>query len=442
MVLGALVPQESSFSLFEINIWQNNHPLLARMAQLLGGSRLFTGYPFLVISGLLLLSTAICTIQRVGSLREDQFAKIDADYSLELLPEVLEKDQGEVVSFVCQYFRGKGYSAKDVSGAKDVMVVVRKGYAGRWGSVLFHLSLLILLVGALASVWTRSEGSFILTEGQSFYGASAEYVARKPAALPWSGVGDFEVVLQKFEPEFGQPPTYTSKLVLREDGDAVETLEVRTFQAGSYAGRTFYQKEHGFSPRFVVKTADEHVLFDGFVALASHLSEENVRYENIFFIADKSLKIEGELFPEAVQQEGQWHSLSPLPKHPVFLTRIEQEGALVFEGPIALDETLQLKDLSVSFTELRYWSGLQMVTDLGVPVLYVGFFLGCLGLIIRTIFTEESLWLTQTTTPGGTSITLCGTAERDQALFVEKFEKMVDGLRTELCALKGEVSSE
>jgi len=442
LILGTLFPQEMSSSLFEVNIWRNNHPLLAKIAQLLGGSRLFTSAPFLVISGLLLFSTAICTFQRIGSLREGQFAIIDANYSLVLLPGFLEKDQVEVVSSVCHYFRKHGYSAKEVPGSKEMMVAVRKGNVGRWGSVMFHLSLLILLIGALVSVWTRSEGSFILTEGQSFHGAPTEYMSRKPAVLPWNGVGDFEVVLQQFVPEFGQPPTYASKLVLRKAGEIIDSLDVRTFQAGSYAGRTFYQKEHGFSQRFHVETTEGETLFDGFVALASHFSEDKVRYENIFYVVEKGLKIEGELFPDAVQQEGVWSSLSPLPKRPVVLIRIEQEGIPVFDGPIPLDKPLKLKDFNISFTELRYWSGIQLVTDLGVPILYTGFFLGCLGLMIRTFFVEQGLWVKQATTAEGTSLVLCGATERDQALFAEKFEKLADELRTELRRLKGETGGE
>ncbi len=442
LVLGALIPQENSSPLFEVNVWQNNHPLLAKVTQVVGGTKLYTSYPFLVVSGLLLLSTAMCTVQRIGLLRKEELPSIDTDFSVELSPQALEEGYAEVVTYVRHCLRKHGCFAKTESFPVEAIVVVRKGGLGRWGSVLFHFSFLILLIGALASVWTRSEGSFILTEGQSFRGTPAEFVSRQPAALPWYGVGDFEIVLQQFVPQEGQPPTYASKLIFSQEGKEAERLDVRTFQAGSYAGRTFYQKEHGFSPRFLVKTAAGQDLFDGFVALASSFSDDEVRYENVFSIVEGSLKIEGQLFPDAVQKAGQWRSLSPKPNRPVFLARIEQRGVPVFEGPIPLGEALELEGLQISFTELRYWSGLQMVTDLGVPILYAGFFLGCLGLVLRTLISSETFWLKAVPSAETTSLVLYGAAERDQALFAEKFQVLVDELRAGLREMKGDTIRE
>ena len=53
---------------------------------------------------------------------------------------------------------------------KQVKIKASKGSIGPIGSILFHVSFLILLAGILMSVWTRFEGEVFLTEGQIFQG--------------------------------------------------------------------------------------------------------------------------------------------------------------------------------------------------------------------------------------------------------------------------------
>jgi len=442
MVLGTWIPQEHLSSSFEVTAWRDNHPLAAKIALAVGETRLFTSFPFLMVSSLLLLSTILCTFQRFGQLRSGPSFPLEADSPSEESLADFEDHDGAVVEFVRAQLSKRGYRAKPLPPSAAVVHLVNKGNAGRWGSILFHLSFLILVVGALASVWTRSESSFVLTEGQTFRGHAGEFLSRSPAVLAWEGIDSLDLTLQRFVPEFGELPTYTSELVFREAGAEVARREIRTFQSGAYGGRTFYLEDHGFSPRFVVQAANGSVLFDGFVALASHVSETEVRYEDVFAVPVAGLKIEGQLFPDAEQKAGHWRSLSPRPTRPVFLARIEQGGRPVFDGPISLGETVTLDGLQVDFAELRYWSGLQMVTDFGVPILYTGFLLGCFGLALRTFFSDEYLWLKQVESSSGTELILCGTAERDQALFAEKFRVLAKELQSDVRKMKGEASGE
>ncbi|MCK4535738.1 MAG: cytochrome c biogenesis protein ResB, partial [Desulfuromonadales bacterium] len=433
MALGTLIPQEHLCEPQVLTAWQESSPRIAKIALAAGGTRLYTSLPFVTVAGLLMLSTAVCTVQRVRQLwGERRPISLDSLSPLETSLGLVEKEAAGTVERVQQQLHRGGYRICRAPLPEGVRLLARKGEAGRWGSALFHFSFLVLLVGTLASVWTRSEGSFILTEGQTFTGTPAEFIAWQGAPLPWAGRGELNLTLERFVPEFGQPPTYTSEVMFSAGDGEPNHQTVSTFRSASYAGRTFYQKDHGFSPRFVVKTDRGHTLFDGFVALVSNLSEATVRYENIFAVSAAGLQIEGQLFPDAEEYKGTLRSRSPQPNRPVFSARIERMGQNVFDGAIPLGETLTLQDLQITFIELRYWSGLQMVTDAGVPILYAGFFLGLLGLGLRTFIGEETLWLQTTQTPQGDVLVFAGAAEKDQTLFSEKFQSLADELKSSL----------
>jgi len=442
LVLGSQIPQQGWADSQELLNWQQNHPVVAGLASIIGGTNLFLGAPFLTVAGVLFFSTTICTLRRARKLFRTPPAPVESLFCLETSLGTVNNERLKSLSILQNKLFRRGYRLKRSPLPTDFLFVMEKGQLGQWGSVLFHFSLLILLIGALVSAWTRTEGNFILTEGQTFKGTPAEFLSQRSAPLPWTGRGELNVILERFVPNFGESPTYASEILFSNAVGETEHQTVRTFQAISYAGRTFYQNDHGFSPRFIVKTDRGLSFFDGFVALASNVTEKTVHYENVFEIPAAGLKVEGQLFPDAVQKIGRWQTLSPLPKKPVFFARIEERGLPVFEGPISLGETLVLKDLQISFSELRYWSGLQMVTDLGIPILYTGFLFGCIGLALRILSSRESLWLKTVPSAGGTTLVLFGTAEKDEALFTEKFNRRADELHRELHKMKGSLTGE
>ena len=330
-ILGTIIPQESLYPRDDFQKWQTEHPLLSGLAISLGLTNLYTSSGYIAILVMLFLSVSVCIYRRAFGL-----------------------------------FRNKEKRIR----------------YGHWGSVIFHFSFLIILAGAIVSTWTRFEGMIILTEGQPFKGYPDEYIAvqRKPLFVP--DPLDFQLMLQKFKPFYGTQPRYVSEVLIEDRGN--KTYEtVRNFHALFHKGYTFYQKGHGFSPSFILKDYWGRVIFQAFVSFKSHLQGEEVRYEDYFRIPGTGLEVEGRLYPDMIINGGKIKTKSALPDNPVIDIKIKEQGKEVYRGVIKLGQDINLDRFSLSFNDLRYWSGFRVVKDPGIPVIYLGFGTGIFGLLVR-----------------------------------------------------------
>jgi len=313
--------------------WQTEHPLLSHLSISLGLTNLYTSSGYIAILSMLFLSLSVCIYKR--------------------FPYIF-RDRGEKVRY------------------------------GLLGSLIFHFSFLIILAGAIVSTWTRFEGMIILTEGQPFKGYPDEYIAVQRRPLFVSDPLGFQLMLQKFKPFYGTQPKYVSEVLIGDRGNKTHET-IRDFHALSYKGYTFYQKDHGFSPSFVLKDHWGRVIFQSFVAFKSHKEAEEVRYEDYFRIPGTGLEIEGRLYPDMVINDGKVRSKSALPNNPVIDIKIKEKEKEIFRGIVKLGQDIKLTNFSLSFNDLRYWSSFRVVKDPGIPVIYAGFGTGVFGLFLRLL---------------------------------------------------------
>lgn len=431
-ILGTIIPQESLYPRDDFQKWQTEHPLLSKLTISLGLTHLYSSLGYITIVGVIFLSVFICTYKRalrafkdrrrkvseVGDFKKNEnFTSFNCQFSID-----------ESLKTVCAALSNKGYRVSHTRQEKGFQVEGEKGRCGVLGSLIFHLSFLILLVGAIASTWMRFEGKFILTEGQPFKGHLDEYISVKKAFLPTKPL-NFRLVLQKFKPIYDTPPRYVSEVLIEDDSGGKTYETVRDFHALSYRGYTLYQKDHGFSPSFVLKDQRGKVIFNSFVAFKSHKEAEEVRYEDYFKIPGTSLEIEGRLYPDMVDNDGQLKTKSILPNNPVIAVKVKESGKEVFKSTIALHRNVQIGEHVFSFDDLRYWSGFRVVKDPGIPIIYLGFITSIFGLLVRILSVHEQIWIVIAGNGGNTSVIIAGSAEKGNAFFAKRFARMVEVIK-------------
>ncbi len=330
-LLGTVVPQEHLYGGDEFRKWQHDYPTFYRAAIPLGLTRLYTSTGFIAVAVLLFLSLGLCTFRRVRTL-----------------------------------LQGKG------------------GY-GQWGSVLFHFSAIVILAGAVTSLWTKFDGNILLTEGQSFSGNTGEYASIQRSPYFAFPAPDFTLTLQKFRPTYGAVPIYVSDVAIERNGSRIPEA-VRDFHALSYGGYAFYQKGHGFSPSFLVRDRWGGVVFQSFVSFRSGIGPDGeVQYEDYFQIPGAGLEVRGRLYPDLVAAKDSITTKSVLPVNPGIDIRIKKNGEEVYQGILMRGQSIELDGFSLAFQDLRYWSEFRVVRDPGVPVIYLGFIIGALGLTMKLL---------------------------------------------------------
>ncbi|MHC4252333.1 MAG: cytochrome c biogenesis protein ResB [Planctomycetota bacterium] len=339
-VLGTVVPQLGEGSYGE---WRRDSPRIAAFVRYLGLDEIYTSAPFIALVAVLALSTLACALSRL---------------------------------------RGSG--APRGQRGLGPLLLSRHRLAG---SFVFHVGIVVTLVGGTVSALTRSEDQVTVTEGKAVPVARrGRPLAERPPTGP-EGHEFFLVRLDKFHQVLdtrGGLPDYSSDVTVVERGLERKKATVRVNEPFSYRGITFYQGTHGFSPWFMFAQRESGKLFKAFVPLETDLDSDPARYLGSFAVPGTRYVVDMEFFPNAVYEEGALRSKSPEPKNPAASITVRRGEEVVFSGPVARARPVEIeKGVALGLGTPRYWSELTVVKDSGVGLVFVGSWIAVAGLCLR-----------------------------------------------------------
>ncbi|MHB1167148.1 MAG: cytochrome c biogenesis protein ResB, partial [Carboxydocellales bacterium] len=123
---------------------------------------------------ILFLNTLACTIQQMKILNKTngEFFKQDTlsgktDNTFPVYRQEAKKLNQLIINFLTN--KGLAYSYN------DNVYRIEKNQWGKYSSIVFHISLLIMLLGFAADALLRMEGTIVLTEGQTRMEQHAAY---------------------------------------------------------------------------------------------------------------------------------------------------------------------------------------------------------------------------------------------------------------------------
>ncbi|MFC2072907.1 cytochrome c biogenesis protein ResB [Chloroflexota bacterium] len=391
------------------------------LAWALHSNWVLSSWSFLTAVALLLLNTLACSITRISNLlnkanREDERLDIAQVARLKNRAELqTQRPLTEVISAVTATLHRCGYRVATRSGVESHLFG-EKGKLGEWGSIVFHLSFLVILLGILYSGVTRYVGSIVITEGQTVTEQHQE---------------GFQIRLDKFQATYHEGRTgtdYVAHLTVLDEGYVVKKEQVRVNQPLTYQGTTFLLERYGFSPRFVLRDAAGEELFNSFVNLRMLPLDS----EDSFTIPETEFVVWVKFYPDMIMDEGKMTTDSLLPNNPVMSLIVSSDEKTLFTGPLALDDSAKFENVSLSFVDLRYWTQYRVVKDAGQALIFSGFWLSVTGLVVRYFFTQKRLWATIESQDGTTQIVLGGSASQFNSLYGEEFAKIVERMKKEI----------
>ena len=245
----------------------------------------------------------------------------------------------------------------------------KKGYA-RLGTYLTHLSVLLILLGGLIGARWGFKGYVEIEEG----GSTEEILLSNPqrAMMPLGFTIHCDAFRIDLYPD-GSPREYVSTLTFMEGGEILlDHVPLRVNHPISYRGLTFYQASYGISDRSSEALLEVRRKGAGGDPATMKLGQGEIKpipgtHAQIGFMKyQPTVHGLGEaillvLFNPHTPPEGFW----------LFKRLSEVEGWQVG------DFTFILRDL-----EKRYYTGIQVARDPGVPIVWVGCSLLVLGMII------------------------------------------------------------
>ena len=273
---GSLVPQRK-ISPIRVDDFITAHPVLGPVYDKIGMFAVYSSPWFSAIYLLLFLSLIGCIIPRVGTyvralrtppprtprnlsrLPAYEFRAVDAS---EDLPSegILDRAEAELKS-----------ARYRVRRTED-SVSAERGYLREAGNLVFHLSMLVLLLGVAINATFGFRGSSIVVVGEGFSNTLSQYDDLSAGAgFRETALDPFTVLVKNFDVKFetgdvqrGAARLFRADVEVTEGPGGTpkpETLEVN--HPLNINGTTVHLIAHGYAPKVTVRDGNGNVAFSG-----------------------------------------------------------------------------------------------------------------------------------------------------------------------------------
>lgn len=353
--------------------------VLGEVIYFIGLTEAFTAWWFVGAESLLLVSLSACVIRRTR-----RSWRLSVSFPFKHTPEdirrsawcvvgrVAANDRERALAEVQSLARRRGFKCRYGDGETSGWCLsgVRFGWAYFCSPVL-HLGLALLLLGLILSPFTSLNEYHEAGEG--------ELIPLQAHGYP------FDLLVKDFQIEYYedyQPKQYSSRLGIVEDGaeTAEETISVN--HPLRYAGAKAYQSSWGWIMDGVYTADDVQEAFSVFDGRDASISQRQ-----------DAVTVRARFFPDFVMgYDGVPRSLTPEPRNPRILYYVERPGEEPIVGMAALGESITLDDASLEFNGFRYYTGLQIKMEPMLPLVFAGFGLALLGLVLFYLVRPQRLW--------------------------------------------------
>lgn len=429
LIVGGTLPNLSTLSERELGGLRQSRPILHWISSNLQMQELTRSPLFLVIPGSIWLSTALCMIRRLrreAPSRRTYHRASEADFENTSGVSV-DRPQASVAERVEGVLRRRRWQIQEVSENGAIRHFAQKGAQGFWGSVVFHSSMLVCLIGIIASMLGRFDAEMILTEGQTLAFAEDQMLrvngkGRYAPELPGTLLS-----LDRFESTFVQdkyPVDYAAHLSLMDSPLSIRKDTVRVNQPLHLERWQIFLHRYGYAPRFEIRDGDGKLLFDGFVNLVF----SGTNQADHFDVPHLPLRLEARFVPENKEQGEFVVSRTPTPENPVIRINALVDGESIGEQEVLVGEAAEFGAYNIKFAELRHWAWFGVVYDPGYWLIVIAFTLCVAGLAHRFIFTEKWLHVKVEERAGGAIVSLTGHSRYFPALF----EKEIEDIRRQM----------
>ena len=317
---GSMIPQQS-ISPISVMDFQKANPFWDKIFEPLGFYNIYTSPMFSAVYLLLFVSLIGCILPRIGKyLRAVRKPPPKLPARIERLPETatapVTSDLAGQLDRAEAWLKSKRYRTRRHADG----VSAERGYSREAGNLVFHVSLLAVLVGLAWSHLLGFMGTAVIVEGRGFANVITQYDDFNAGIwLDTDDLEPFSVDINAFHAEFetgevqrGAARRFDADVTLHDaSGSRTELLTVN--EPLSAAGGTQVNLiGHGYAPIFTVRDGNGDVAFSGHVVFLPQ--DGNFASVGVVKVPDarpQRLAFEAFFFPTAILNETGPHSAFP-----------------------------------------------------------------------------------------------------------------------------------
>jgi hypothetical protein len=243
------------------------------------------------------------------------------------------------------------------------------------GSVVFHLSLVVILAGVILNYLFKFDGAFALTEGQTATDNLKSYFRVFQGPLSADDFGRFTIRLDSISTRYqvGDAVTNAAGIAVWSlSQQQPDTALVFTNHPFFWQGLEFhYGLVAGFSPEVLLTDSLGEKLFGAFVRLAARKINGQTRHADFIMVPELGMKVDMEL----TEKEDQPDSIR------VSITSVRTEDTL-FSGRVGIGQKVMFDGYQLTIPRWRRWCYINVVDSPFLSVVFFGFWTALGGLVI------------------------------------------------------------
>ncbi|HVT71015.1 MAG TPA: cytochrome c biogenesis protein ResB [Trebonia sp.] len=460
---GSVLPQQGTDPA-EVTQYFTSHPGLAPWLNHLGLFNVYASPWFAAIYLLLFASLVGCVVPRtfrlVGSARTPppraprNLARLPHSTSYQSVQSPEAAVEGAAAVLGGRRFRLRRSDA----GGKDHWVSAEKGYLREAGNLLFHLSLLGVLLSIAAGGVFGYKADKLLVEGQSFTDTRPALDEFYPGRLvSGSDLAPFSLTLNKFTASYiesgsslGQPTNFNANVTYTSSpGAKPGSYNIRINDPLSIDSLKVYLIGHGYAPEFKVTGPNGQVAYQEATPFIP-ANTSTFESDGVVKAPDASLGFIGVFEPTAVADGSTLASIFPAADNPA-VSLVGYSGNLGMNSAESQSvyqlDTTGMKELSgsphtlapgqtwtlpggkgsITFLGVKQWVSLAITHDPGqVPALVCGM-LALGGLLLSFFVRRRRVFIRAVPAPSGTGavVTVGGLTRSDASGgFEEEFAEL------------------
>lgn len=316
-----------------------------------------------------------------------------------------------------KYLKSKGFRIRRETNS----ISAEKGYARESGNLLFHLSLVLVLIGVGIGSLLGSRGDAILNVGDRFINTPTSYdILGFGKFQAEDSLTPFSITVKDFQAQYDSvtnaPIDYTLTVSTANPVGSAEDIKIiKVNKPLAYGNTKIYLQATGYSPSVIIKDKQGKVVFEGptpFLPQDSNLSsigaikvpdmDPQIGFVGSFLPTADRDPVRGGFssYPEVLDPrllfsiwKGDLGLDSGVPQsvYRIDTSKMERIGLKA----LVLNESFDFGEGSITFTGWNSWVNLQIVSDPGKIYSLVGAILAISGLLISLFTRQRRIWVKQ-----------------------------------------------
>lgn len=440
---GSLFPQRG-VNPVQVSDYRAAHPGISPWLDRLGAFDVYATPWFAATYLLLFVSLVGCVLPRtLQHFRAMRGAPPPAPRNLMRLPVSRYFDSSEppasVLERASQSLRGSRFRVVDGEG----WVAAEKGYLRETGNLIFHLSLVVLLIGVAIGSLGGVKGIALVVEGDGFANTVTQYDQVTPGRAynlgnlpPFSfTLDDFVATYEAGPVQTGAARTFEAHLsVVDEPGAAPRSATVQVNSPLNVDGFKVFLVGHGYAPVFTVKDGRGRVVLDQPVPCIPQ--DGNFSSQCVVKVPDArpdQLAFTGYFFPTVIEgggpqsyfpgaenpqaylnawtgdlhlDDGVAQSVYSLDTAKLTAVKSKPTDGIPLVMPLKIGQTYTLPDGlgTITFTGLQEWATFEVAHDPGKGMALTGAMTAIAGLLLSLFVRRRRVWVRATSGPGGATV--------------------------------------